>query len=260
MNQLQTVSNAMFGNVEIVMIDGKAWFGATQVAKALGYAEPEKAIRTHCRKQGVSEMDTPTAGGIQKVKFIDEGNVYRLIVRSRLPEAQKFESWVFDEVLPSIRRYGFYMTPEARAKLAALPDEATYHYQLPKNAGTAGERISTIDMMREDIFHVPADEIARRCGIYTLSRNFTQRVKPHGQLVHAMILSQLIKIEPWEVIYEKLNQPYFASTICPKIMKYLADHGFPQRIMFGRMAYEFQFIKPKAERGYYTGTEREPWL
>lgn len=106
MNDLKVFSNSEFGELGIMLIDGKEYFPATRCAKILGYKEPEKAIREKCK--GVSKLDTPTSGGIQKVNYIPEGDLYRLIVSSKLPAAEKFERWVFDEVLPSIRQTGGY--------------------------------------------------------------------------------------------------------------------------------------------------------
>lgn len=106
MNDLRVFNNTEFGELGVMIIDGKEYFPATRCAKILGYKEPEKAIREKCK--GVSKMDTPTTGGIQKVNYIPEGDLYRLIVSSKLPGAEKFERWVFDEVLPSIRRTGSY--------------------------------------------------------------------------------------------------------------------------------------------------------
>ena len=88
-------------------VDGKPYVVANDVAKALGYSDCPKAIRTHCK--GVAKMSIPTKGGLQEVKIIPEGDIYRLIVRSKLPSAEKFERWVFDEVLPSIRANGGYI-------------------------------------------------------------------------------------------------------------------------------------------------------
>ena len=106
MNDLKVFKNSEFGELSVLMIDGKEYFPATQCARVLGYAEPAKAVRTHCK--GVSKIDTPTNGGIQAVSYIPEGDLYRLIIRSKLPTAEKFERWVFDEVLPTIRRTGSY--------------------------------------------------------------------------------------------------------------------------------------------------------
>ena len=110
MNELQIFENSEFGSVRTVDFNGKTYFVANDVAKALGYVETAKAIRTHCK--GVSEMDIPTNGGIQKVKIIPEGDIYRLVIKSKLPEADKFERWIFDEVLPSIRKHGLYAVDE----------------------------------------------------------------------------------------------------------------------------------------------------
>lgn len=87
--------------------DGEAWFAASDVAKALGYSNPLKAIRVHCK--GVNEMDTPTTGGLQTIKIIPERDVYRLVMRSKLPSAEQFEEKVVGEILPSIRKTGGYM-------------------------------------------------------------------------------------------------------------------------------------------------------
>lgn len=100
-----------FGNLDIVTIDGKEYFPAVECAKILGYSKPHNAISMHCRyslKQGVPHPQSPDKS-IEKI-FIPEGDLYRLIVRSKLPAAEKFERWVFDEVLPSIRKHGAYMT------------------------------------------------------------------------------------------------------------------------------------------------------
>ena len=99
-----------FGKIEVLFVGDKPFFPATACARILGYAEPEKAIRSHCK--GVSKMDTPSNGGIQKVNYIPEGDLYRLIVRSKLPAAERFEQIVFDEILPSIRKHGIFVTPE----------------------------------------------------------------------------------------------------------------------------------------------------
>ena len=107
MNELQIFNNAEFGQIRTVTKEDKTYFIGNDVAKALGYTETAKAIRTHCK--GVSEMDIPTNGGIQKVKVITEGDIYRLVIKSQLPKAEEFESWIFDNVLPSIRKSGGYI-------------------------------------------------------------------------------------------------------------------------------------------------------
>ena len=89
--------------------DGKIWFCARDIAASLGYANTRDAIDRHCKQKGVCIHDIPTTGGRQKVKFIDEGNVYRLIAGSRLPSAERFESWIFDELVPHTLKEGGYL-------------------------------------------------------------------------------------------------------------------------------------------------------
>lgn len=106
MNELKVFQNSEFGELGVLIINGKEYFPATQCAKILGHENPARAIRKYCK--GVTEMVTPTNGGDQTIKFIPEGDLYRLIIRSKLPAAEKFECWVFDEILPELRRTGSY--------------------------------------------------------------------------------------------------------------------------------------------------------
>jgi len=126
MNELRTFQNPAFGEVRVTEVNGEPMFCLADVAKALGYSNPAKAVIDHCK--GVTVLETPTTSGIQPIKFGNEGNVYRLTMRSKLPNAEVFQDWVCDEVLPSIRKTGGYMvartddTPEeimARALLIA---------------------------------------------------------------------------------------------------------------------------------------------
>lgn len=120
MEQITGFKNAEFGVLRTIEVDDKILFCASDVAKALGYSNPNKAINDHCR--AITKRDTPISGKMQEINFITEGDVYRLIVRSKLPSAEKFETWVFDEVLPSIRKYGAYMTEQTVEKALTDPD------------------------------------------------------------------------------------------------------------------------------------------
>ena len=120
MNEMQVFQNSEFGELGVLEIEGKPWFPATACARKLGYANPQKAMRDHCK--GVNEMVTPTNGGTQTMRFIPEGDLYRLITHSKLPGAERFEKWVFDEVLPSIRKTGGY---GSQAALGHLVEQLT---------------------------------------------------------------------------------------------------------------------------------------
>lgn len=88
---------------------GEPWFVAKDVADLLEYSNPHEAVRTHCK--GVREILIPSAGGDQMTKVMPERDVYRLIMRSKMPAAEAFEEWVVGEVLPSIRKTGSYQQP-----------------------------------------------------------------------------------------------------------------------------------------------------
>ncbi len=105
--EMIVLENSDFGQLRMLYIDGKEYFVANDVAKALGYSVPKDAVARHCK--GALKQRYLTEGGEQEIKFIPEGDVYRLIIRSKLPKAEEFEKWVFDEVLPSIRKTGGYI-------------------------------------------------------------------------------------------------------------------------------------------------------
>lgn len=98
-----------FDQVRSVEIKGEIWFVAADVAAVLGYTNTSKAISDHCREKGITKRyPLQTTGGIQHVTLINEPNLYRLIAKSNLPAAEQFEQWIFEEVIPSIRKTGGY--------------------------------------------------------------------------------------------------------------------------------------------------------
>ena len=131
MNDLKIFENEQFGSVRTIEKDNKIYFCGSDVAKALGYSNPRDAIARHCKADGVVKHDvvseTVNQHGVATqqnvtMNFITEGNVYRLITHSKLPAAEQFEHWVFDEVLPSIRKHGAYMTANTLEQALLSPD------------------------------------------------------------------------------------------------------------------------------------------
>lgn len=123
MRELQIFSNSEFGQVRTLEHEGKALFMGADVAKILGYSNPHDALIRHCKEDGVVKHEViDSVGRQQQAKFINEGNLYRLIVSSKLPAAEKFEKWVYDEVLPAIRKHGAYMTADTIEKVLSDPD------------------------------------------------------------------------------------------------------------------------------------------
>lgn len=118
MDGIQIFKSDDFGSIRTIERDGKILFCGKDVALALGFINTNDALTKHCRCDGVA-IRYPiedSLGRKQEARFITEGDVYRLITHSRLPAAEQFESWVFDEVLPSIRKTGSYTVSEQTLK------------------------------------------------------------------------------------------------------------------------------------------------
>ena len=147
MNELQVFNSEEFGRVRTLDIDEKTYFAASDIANALGYSNPRKAIIDHCRC--VTKRDVPHPQSPRKMiemSFIPEGDVYRLIVHSKLPSAEKFEHWVFDTVLPSIRKNGGYISGQETLSDAELMAKAVLVAQR-----TIDEKNRVIEQQRQKI-------------------------------------------------------------------------------------------------------------
>ena len=123
---MSNITNFNFNGADvrtIVLPNGEPGFVGKDVAERLGYANPSDAIGRHC-KGVVIRYPLPTAGGLQESRILTEPDVLRLIVSSSLPEAEAFERWVFEEVLPSIRRTGQYVAPKPAAEERPISLEA----------------------------------------------------------------------------------------------------------------------------------------
>ncbi len=122
MNQMEIFKNPEFGAIRAVEIDGEPWLVGKDVALALGYKNPQEAIRNHvdAEDKGVSEILTP--GGMQKLPIINESGLYSLVLSSKLPKAKQFRRWVTSEVLPTIRKHGAYITREKLWEVATSPE------------------------------------------------------------------------------------------------------------------------------------------
>ena len=134
MNQMEIFKNPEFGSIRVIEENGKYLFSGTDVAAALGYSNPRDAIIRHCRY--VVKRDAPHPQSPDRkisMTFIPEGDLYRLIVHSKLPSAEQFERWVFDEVLPTIRKHGAYLTKEKLWEIATSPEALISSKQYVEN-------------------------------------------------------------------------------------------------------------------------------
>jgi len=119
-NKITTFSNEEFGNVRTMMIDGDPWFVGKDVALALRYTNPQKAIRDHVDEEDRTVNDSFTVHGTP-IMLINESGLYALIMSSKLPSAKIFKRWVTSEVLPTIRKHGMYITNPLLCEIAKDP-------------------------------------------------------------------------------------------------------------------------------------------
>ena len=206
-------SDSEFGFLDVFQFGDKFWFPASDCALKLGYFNPRDAIKRHCTGHGVVKHDVifpykNSKGTVSEIRrsinLIDEGNLYRLIVKSKLESALRFETWVFDTVLPSIRKHGAYITPSVLEEiqqntvknaelLTALAEEqksrAALEEQCSALLATAKmnePKVTYYDMILQNPKAVPITLIAKDYG-YS-AKEFNALLEPHLSRVKCVCL------------------------------------------------------------------------
>lgn len=173
-NQLQVFTNEQFGQIRTIQEEERILFCGRDIAAALGYENPGKAVRDHTRQDGGPKRYPiiDALGRRQEAVFITEGDVYRLIVSSKLPAAQQFEKWVFDEVLPAIRRHGVYAIDQLldddeflEQALAHLRRERAKRLAAEQALLEAAPKISYYDIVLQSDSLLTTTEIAKDYGL-----------------------------------------------------------------------------------------------
>lgn len=150
MNDLQIFSSPEFGQVRTVEINGTPWLVGADVATALGYKNPRKALADHIdpEDKGVTKRDTP--GGEQEMLIINESGLYSLILSSKMPKAKAFKHWVTGEVLPALRKNGVYETVKAQQHIEQLEATNTQLNMAIQNVSSAKAELADIINLRND--------------------------------------------------------------------------------------------------------------
>lgn len=232
MSELIIFNNPEFGQIRTIEEDGKVLFCGSDVAKALGYKRPKDAVSAHCK--GAVKRRTLTNGGEQEMNFIPEGDIYRLAARSELPGADQFERWIFDEVLPSIRKNGGYingqenMTPEELMAAALIMANKTIENQKVRLSALTVE--NQIMQPKADYFDDLVDrnlltglrETAKKLGIkpkefisFLLSRKYLYRDKK-GKLMPYQVHVNNGLFELKECFNEKTQWTGTQTLVTPK--------------------------------------------
>ncbi len=248
MNELQIFNNEEFGQVRTVEIDGKPYFAGRDVANALGYSNPRDAISRHCK--GVVKHDSFKDGG-QLIALIPEGDMYRLITHSKLESAERFESWVFDDVLPALRKTGSYEMPKQkpdRPKKEKLPSVNMMVKNIREALHDAGvdSKYIAAEVVRiySDsgypvnvplISDVPklwdCTSIAKELGICSESG------RPHDKAVSAIIQKiDLFTDEIVKTAYSRNGHDgvtvQYKESVLEKVKEWLEENGYPSLIEF----------------------------
>ena len=218
MNELQIFNNPEFGEIRTIEIEGKPYFVASDVATALGYANPRKAVSDHCK--GVTKRDTPTSSGVQSMSYIGEGDLYRLIMKSKLPSAEKFESWVMDEVLPSIRSTGYYAKPLTTAEQIKLIAQGNMEL---------GERV---DKVEDKLSNLENDTPLYGCEIDEVQKHVRKKgVEVLGGKGSEAYRDGSVRSQVYSDIYNQLKREYGCVSSYKSIKRKYVDavHVFIDR-------------------------------
>lgn len=164
--------NTEFGKVRTAVNEtGDPLFCLLDVARCLGYARPADAVTSHCK--GVSILPTPTESGIQNMKFGKESEVYRLVMKSKTPNAEKFQDWVCEEVLPSIRKTGTYtyMPKTFSEALRAYADEVEKNEQLALQNAEMKPKADSYDKFLSIDDSLTVTAVAKKFGLSAMKLN-----------------------------------------------------------------------------------------
>lgn len=217
MNELQIFQNPQFGEIRTITEDGVTLFCGNDVAIALGYSDPKKAIARHCK--GGTKRPLPTKGGTQDAVFIPEGDIYRLAVRSELPGADAFERWIFDEVLPSIRKHGTYAidtlldNPDLAIKaFTALKKEREKSKALEKENEQQRQEIADFQPMRQYL-----DTILSSTGVLAttqIAADYGLSAKQLNRILHEEGIQRNVNGQ-WILYRKHMGKGYTKSaTLC----------------------------------------------
>ncbi len=221
MNEVRILEHKEFGQVRTTMDkNGNVLFFANDVAKVLGYSDCAKAIKLHCKEYGWAFYPViDSMGREQTARFINEGNLYRLVTKSKLPSAEEFERWVFEDVLPSIRKYGVYATDELLEHKAMLDTAmemlAEVRDQKDKMCEIAQELFDVVDEYKPKVDYY--DEILRcDCAMTT-----TQIASDYG--LSAVVLNKILEREgvqrringQWVLYKKHMGKGYTSSETSP---------------------------------------------
>ncbi|WP_439235147.1 BRO family protein [Lonepinella koalarum] len=213
------------------------WFCGTDVCNVLGYSNAPDALKKHCKAGGIAKRYTPTISGDQEMIFINEPNLYRLIIKSRKPEAEPFEAWVFEEVLPQIRKTGQYAV---QAEQLALPEpEPLISKSLTESewlqfAGHWFALYNALDLLAE--LEQPLQAIGSRFAVtaYTHAREYANNLGLMKRILEPMLAE--FEVDP-------IDEPFKFNAL--KTLREFKAKGLANAVRLSN-----QLPKPKPVKNY----------
>lgn len=244
MNELMIFKNEEFGQIRTVEIDGKPYFVGKDIANSLGYSNPRDAISRHCK--GVVKHDSFKEGG-QNISLIPEGDMYRLITHSKLESAERFESWVFDEVLPTLRKTGSYEMPKKKPthkeKLPSVNQMVKNIKGALNDAGVDSKYIAAeiIRIYSDNGYPVKVPLISEVPVLWdctTMAKEFgilSESGRPHDKAVSAII--QKLDVSEAEIVKTAYSRNghdgvtiQYKDSVFQKVKEWLEENGYPTLI------------------------------
>lgn len=193
--------------------DGEYWFCAKDVCSVLGYRNDTDAVKTHCREAGVAKRDLSSGGQRRELTFINEGNLYRLIIKSRKQEAKRFESWVCDEVLPALRKTGGY---QMASRSTATSRISNHRLRL----SLAKELFRTRDRELRLLIHQQLADVSNALGLPVPELDNLGRSAPEMPDV----------VQPfWQALAFHAHAGGMLAVNLPELARLLIEHGHPLR-------------------------------
>ncbi len=181
-NEIMLFNNEEFGEVRTLVIDGEPWFVGKDVTEILGYKDSVNALKSHVDEEDKLRWQITTSGQRRDVSLINESGLYSLTLSSKLPSAKKFKRWVTSKILPSLRKYGAYFTPEALYQslckpenlieiLHALADEQKRNTDLSVENARLSVKARYYDEILNSTNNVPVTQIAKDYGMSAIAFN-----------------------------------------------------------------------------------------
>ncbi len=258
MDEIKSFENKEFGKVRTIRKNRKILFCGRDVATALGYVDTKKALTQHCKEDGVVFCPlTDKLGRTQEAKFIDEGNLYRLIVHSKLPSAEKFERWVFDEVIPSVVNSGGYIAGQdslsddeliARAVLVAQKKIAEKDKRIEKLEAETLEMSQTIAEMQPKVNYVDVILKSRSTVCTTqIAQDYGMTANKFNKILRDIGIQRKVG-KQWILYRQYLDQGYVQS----ETVDITRSNGLPDTVMHTKWTQKGRlFLHEKLKKSGY---------